>query len=307
MARLTEHLQRSFIERFSRLTRSTRSLRARIRRGFNYTENAAPVLEDVAPTLPPHRISHAPAGECLYAIGDIHGRCDLLEQLIVQIEEDAKSLPSGTIPTIIFLGDYIDRGLQSRAVIDFLLSDRLENFNTVFLMGNHEEALLRFLDDASFGKQWTRYGGAETLYSYGFSPPNTRASLASHEAMAAAAKAWEKVWTGFRQAIPPEHVDFFRSLNAFHVAGDYVFVHAGMRPNVPLQEQTQRDMLWIRDEFLDDHQPFDHVVVHGHTPTEDVHWDNRRIGVDTGAFISGKLTAVKLKDEQVSFLFTSMV
>ena len=307
MARLTEQLQRSFIERISRLTRSTRSLRARMRRGFDKAETpvAAPIKDLSVATV--QRISRAPVGERIYAIGDIHGRCDLLERLIGQIEEDCADLPAGMKATIIFLGDYIDRGLQSRAVIDFLISDRLERFNTIFLMGNHEEALLRFLDDASFGKQWTRYGGAETLYSYGFNPPNSRASLASHEAMAAAAQAWEKVWTGFRQSIPHDHIEFFQTLRPYHVAGDYLFVHAGMRPNVPLNEQTQRDMLWIRDEFLDDDRPFDHVIVHGHTPTEDIHRDNRRIGLDTGAFISGKLTAVKLQDEQVSFLFTSMV
>ena len=250
------------------------------------------------------RITTAPQGECIYAIGDIHGRCDLLERLIVEIEQDAAKLPEGTRATIVFLGDYIDRGLQSRDVIELLLSDRLSAFETIFLMGNHEEALLKFLEDESFGSQWVRYGGGETLYSYGFQPPNTRGSLGSHEAMATARSAWSKLWTAFRDRMPPEHLEFYQSLKSYHAAGDYLFVHAGLRPDVDMNEQSTRDMLWIRDEFLDDTRQFSHLIVHGHTPAETVYRDNRRIGLDTGAFLSGKLSAARFFGEDVTFLTT---
>lgn len=250
------------------------------------------------------RITTAPQGECIYAIGDIHGRCDLLERLIVEIEQDAAKLPEGTRATIVFLGDYIDRGLQSRDVIELLLSDRLSAFETIFLMGNHEEALLKFLEDESFGSQWVRYGGGETLYSYGFQPPNTRGSLGSHEAMATARSAWSKLWTAFRDRMPPEHLEFYQSLKPYHAAGDYLFVHAGLRPDVDMNEQSTRDMLWIRDEFLDDTRQFSHLIVHGHTPAETVYRDNRRIGLDTGAFLSGKLSAARFFGEDVTFLTT---
>lgn len=306
MSKLTEQIQKSFIGRFSRLTRSATSLRARIRSGLNDSpaEVDMPVRQAVAPAAPT-RVSAAPEGKCIYAIGDVHGRRDLLDRLIEQIEADARTLPDGTVCQIVFLGDYIDRGFQSRDVIELLISDRLDAFETVYLMGNHEEALLRFLEDASFGKQWVRYGGGETLYSYGFQPPNTRASLSSHDAMAQAEAAWERVWSEFGKRLPTEHLEFFQNLATHHVEGDYVFVHAGMRPDIPLEQQSPRDMLWIRDEFLDDPKHFEHVVVHGHTPADDVYRDDRRIGLDTGAFISGRLSAVKLFGEEVDFLMTS--
>ncbi len=250
------------------------------------------------------RQSFAPEGQCIYAIGDIHGRRDLLEKLIDKIDEDSKDLTGITSRTLIFLGDYIDRGLQSRDVIDLLLGDRLAEFERVFLMGNHEEALLRFLQDASFGKQWVRYGGAETLYSYGFQPPNVRANMDSQEAMQAAARAWDKVWTEFRERFPDEHRKFFESLQHYYVAGDYLFVHAGLRPETPVERQSVRDMLWIRDEFLESPVRFDQVVVHGHTPAEAIYRDNRRIGLDTGAFISSKLSAARFLGDDVSFLTT---
>ncbi|MEP0315845.1 MAG: metallophosphoesterase family protein [Hyphomonas sp.] len=307
MSKLTQQIQKSFIARLGQLTRSTTSLRARMRKGFVSTGPQVDTPVRQAPVQVATRVTEAPEGECLYAIGDIHGRRDLLERLLEQIEQDSETLPAGTKRTLVFLGDYIDRGLQSRDVIDLLISDRLKDFETVFLMGNHEEALLRFLSDANFGKQWVRYGGGETLYSYGFQPPNTRTSLTSHEAMTAAKKAWEKVWSGFRERLPKEHFEFYNSLQSYHVAGDYLFVHAGMRPDVPLEQQSARDLLWIRDEFLDDTKEFDHMVVHGHTPAEGVFRDNRRIGLDTGAFISGRLSAAKLFKTDVSFLETSPV
>lgn len=302
---MSDQTRQSFLQRIGNLTRSATSLRARIRRGIGISSPKEVVVEpEVAPVVVT-RQTNAPDGQCVYAIGDVHGRCDLLKNLIEQIEEDSQSLPEGTKRVLVFLGDYIDRGLQSKDVIDFLLSERIQAFERVFLMGNHEEALLRFLNDVSFGKQWVRYGGAETLYSYGLQPPlNARAAMQSKEAMDAYQRAWDRVWTTFRTALPENHLKFYQGLQHYHVAGDYLFVHAGLRPGEDLEKQTVRDMLWIREEFLDAAEQFPQVVVHGHTPTDAVFRDNRRIGLDTGAFISGKLSAVRLFQDEVSFLTT---
>ncbi|MFN7055058.1 metallophosphoesterase family protein [Hyphomonas sp.] len=268
----------------------------------------APAAQEAPPqkAAPPPvtRVTQAPDGVCLYAIGDIHGRMDLLTLLMQQIESDAATLPDGTKAQIIFLGDYIDRGLQSRDVIEYFASGAASRFDPVFLLGNHEEALLRFLREMEFGKQWARFGGAETLYSYGLAPPNTRASLNSHEEMAAAQKAWERVWHEFRTRLPAHHLSFLEGLKPWHVAGDYLFVHAGLRPGVALERQSERDMLWIREEFLDDRAPFPQLVVHGHTPEDSIYRDDRRIGLDTGAFLTGRLSAARLYGTDVAFLST---
>lgn len=283
-------------------------MRSRIRRGLGLeleeTSNVAGLIEERVSAPGQRRVIAAPEGVCVYAIGDIHGRRDLLERLVEMIEADAATLPENIRPQIVFLGDYIDRGLQSRDVIEYFTSGAIDRFEPVFLMGNHEEALLRFHQEASFGAQWVRYGGAETLYSYGLAPPNQRASLGSHADMAAARDAWTRIWTEFRARLPEEHLSFFQSLKPYHVAGDYMFVHAGLRPGVELDQQTMRDMLWIREEFLEDQADFPKLVVHGHTPMDTVHYDHRRLGLDTGAFLTGKLTAARLSGTDVAFLST---
>ncbi|MEZ6002153.1 metallophosphoesterase family protein [Hyphomonas sp.] len=302
---MTDQTRQSFLQRISNLTRSATSLRARIRRAAGRSMPQVDTQVEEKTPAKVTRTSHAPEGQCIYAIGDVHGRCDLLEKLVEQIDEDSQSLPDGTKRVLVFLGDYIDRGLQSKDVIEFLLSDRLKVFERVFLMGNHEEALLRFLNEVSFGKQWVRYGGAETLYSYGLQPPqNARAAMQSHDAMQAYQRAWDKVWTEFRNRLPEHHLKFYQNLQHYYVTGDYLFVHAGLRPGEALENQTVRDMLWIREEFLDAEEQFPQVVVHGHTPADGVFRDDRRIGLDTGAFISGKLSAVRLYRDEVSFLST---
>ncbi|MBU4061331.1 metallophosphoesterase family protein [Hyphomonas sp.] len=302
-------VQSALRDRLKSIGRSANALRARIEQGFrrgpaNDDDHDPASAARSAVRAPVSRRAKAPDGLCIYAIGDIHGRRDLLERLVQLIAEDAANLPDGFKPQIIFLGDYIDRGLQSRDVINFFTSGAADAFNPVYLMGNHEEALLRFMREASFGSQWARYGGAETLYSYGLQPPNQRASLNSHDEMQAARNAWTKVWNEFQVKLPPEHLAFFQSLKPYHVAEDYLFVHAGLRPGVELEEQTVRDMLWIREEFLDDAAPFAQMVVHGHTPMDTVHHDERRIGLDTGAFLTGKLTAARLIGTDVAFLST---
>lgn len=287
--------------RFSQLSRSANAARQRL-----FSPNNPPAEAELEPSPPAAalRTTRAPDGVCLYAVGDIHGRMDLLQRLVELIDADAQTLPPGVKPQIVFLGDYIDRGLQSRDVIDYFASGALDRFDPVFLLGNHEEALLRFLDEVGFGTQWTRFGGAETLYSYGLAPPNTRASLRSHEDMAKVRDAWNRVWNEFRARLPESHLNFLQSLKPVHVAGDYLFVHAGLRPGINLNEQTQRDMLWIREEFLEDPAPFDYLVVHGHTPEDAIYHDGRRIGLDTGAFLTGRLSAARLFGTEVAFLHT---
>lgn len=293
--------------RFGQLSRSADAARRNILSQFRVVPREDDVRasgERLSAPPAPQRITQAPEGLCLYAVGDIHGRMDLLVRLVEQIDADAAGLPEGVKPQIIFLGDYIDRGLQSRDVIEYFTSGALDRYDPVFLLGNHEEALLRFLQEVNFGTQWTRFGGGETLYSYGFAPPNSRASLNSHEEMAKVREAWTKLWEAFRERLPESHLRFFQSLKPYHVAGDYLFVHAGLRPGLSLDEQSQRDMLWIREEFLDDALPFDHLIVHGHTPEDVIHRDDRRIGLDTGAFLTGKLSAARLFGTDVAFINT---
>ena len=245
------------------------------------------------PNLLPPRKTNVPADTRVYAVGDIHGRADLLKRLMQLIHEDVQQSKESRV-VLIFLGDYVDRGFQSKDVIDFLLSDELEHYETYFLKGNHEAAFETFLSDHTFGPQWARFGGAETLMSYGIQPP--RAKTISSE--------WEEVCHQLNHDLPTEHRAFLGSLSLYATLGDYVFVHAGLRPGLTLDEQSEKDILWIREEFLKDEGAFDRVVVHGHTPISDPHHDFRRIGIDTGAYLTGKLTAACLVGSKVKFLTT---
>lgn len=236
-----------------------------------------------------------PLGEAIYAVGDVHGQLPLLEKLLAKIEEDRNRLPSDIKPVIVFLGDYIDRGLQSKQVIDLLLSDRLKTFETVFIAGNHEDALLTFTSDPDFGARWAEFGGGETLFSYGVNPP--RQSFSDPDA-------WTNTWRAFRSALPSQHLEFFSSLQPYHIRGDYIFVHAGLRPGVPVANQDPQDMMWIRDRFLKDKSTFSKLVVHGHTPTAQPELDHRRLGLDTGAYSTGVLTAARLLGSEIKIIST---
>jgi serine/threonine protein phosphatase 1 len=247
-------------------------------------------------TLPNHREAKPAARECLYAIGDIHGRADLLEALLDKIDADVANLPKGLRKRLIFLGDYIDRGPASRQVIDILVSRRLQRFRPVFLAGNHEDALFRFQADAHFGAEWLHYGGGETLASYGVLPAGTRHLKDAQ---------WVEAWRALQDAMPARHKAFFNNLSFRHTSGDYTFVHAGLRPGVALPDQSPQDMMWIRETFLSDPKPFPHMVVHGHTPTEAPYSDDRRIGLDTGAYATGVLTAARLFGTDIRIIATS--
>jgi serine/threonine protein phosphatase 1 len=237
-----------------------------------------------------------PAGQAVYAIGDVHGRLDLLDDLLVRIRKDADRHPSDGGRSLVFLGDYVDRGSESRGVIERLLVDPLPGFATVRLMGNHEEAMLAFLDGESDGRDWLSFGGLETLMSYGVP---LRCLPHTEEAVKA-------LRVALAEAVPALHVKFIRTCVLHHSVGDYVFVHAGVRPGISLERQTPTDMIWIRDDFLRARNPLPgRVVVHGHTICDLPQTRGRRINIDTGAFASGRLTSVALRGSERRFLSTA--
>lgn len=227
-----------------------------------------------------------PDGTVVWAIGDIHGRLDLLKPLVDAILQDAaETLAERKV--VVFLGDYIDRGPDSRGVLRFLAGlGQAEGIEWRFLKGNHEEAMLRFLTEPKFGPTWCDYGGDAALASYGLKPPTM-----SHNANAwvqLAADLDHKVETGERQ--------FLDNLELSLAVGDYFFAHAGARPGRSLEAQVPEDLLWIRGSFLDSSHRFSKVVVHGHTPKSTIFADHRRIGIDTKAYESGVLTALRLEN-----------
>ena len=226
-----------------------------------------------------------PKGVAVYAIGDIHGRLDLLGPLLQTIGEEA----NGRAKTIVVgLGDYVDRGLDSRGVVEILLELAARpGIEARFLRGNHDQILLDFLADHSLGPYWCRVGGRETLFSYGVEAPATRKHM----------EAWLAARDAFAANMPERHLGFFQDLSFSFTCGDYFFAHAGAQPGTPLEEQTERDLMWIRKPFLDDESRFDRIVVHGHTPAEEAHADHRRIGLDTGAYMTGVLTACCFEGE----------
>lgn len=227
---------------------------------------------------------YIPDRQIVYAVGDVHGMIDLLKALVRKILKDAAAFP-GYRPRIVFLGDFIDRGDHSKSVVDQLIAySQSTHVDWTFLRGNHEDSLLRFLKDPEFGPQWVAYGGAPTFVSYGVPVPSSRQD---GEAWAAAAEA-------LSQAIGPAHLAFFESLATSFTCGTYFFAHAGVRPGVALADQSENDLLWIRGQFLHDKRNLPAIVVHGHSPDSEPYIDHRRIGVDTGAYATGRLTAVRL-------------
>lgn len=231
-------------------------------------------------------------GRRAYVVGDIHGRFDLLEALLEKIHADMAERGSRET-LLVFVGDLIDRGPGSRDVVERLRTYRHEGVRTVFLLGNHEEVLLRILDgDATLIPKWLRFGGAQCLESYGLDP------------LLLTGLPDERVIERVREAIPAEHAQFLRSFVDTCRFGDYLFVHAGIRPGVDLREQRQWDLRWIREPFLLDQTPHGFVVVHGHTISAEVEERPNRIGIDTGAFATGVLTAVGIDGEQRWYLDT---
>jgi serine/threonine protein phosphatase 1 len=233
----------------------------------------------------------------VYAIGDLHGRADLLDVMLELIEEDdAERRPAQTV--LIFLGDYIDRGPSSNEVIDRLTSGLPSQFKPVFLKGNHEDLLLTFLSDPYSGLIWLRNGGDATLLSYGIAPGLVNRAF-SLDPSVLKETAFE-----FQERLPRGHQNFFTALKLFLRVQDYFFVHAGVKPGIPLDRQATDDLLWIRDEFLDSPSDFGAVVVHGHTPVSSPEDLRNRIGIDTYAWKTGRLTAAGLEGSRRWFLST---
>jgi len=227
----------------------------------------------------------------IYAIGDIHGRADLLCQMHNAIAEHAAAADPAD-NHIVYLGDYIDRGLQVKEVIDILATAPPEEFTPVFLKGNHEEMLLEFLNGAGILEDWLAVGGRATLMSYG-----VMVTGQTHDPIRA-----EQIRLEFLDALPRNHHEFLSALQVSFRAGDYLFVHAGIRPGVPLENQYPGDLTSIREPFLSNRKNLDVRVIHGHNITsrpEILPW---RIGVDTGAYATGRLSCVMIEGGQTSFL-----
>ena len=225
-----------------------------------------------------------PPGQRVYAIGDVHGCLDRLASVHEQIAEDLAARPVDD-STLVHLGDYVDRGLDSAQVIDWLCAGApVPATRIVNLMGNHEELMLNALagDPKEAIGIWLTNGGAESLLSWDISrkvPPEEWAAL-----------------------VPADHQAFLRGLEVSFREGPYLFVHAGIRPGVPLAEQTKQDMIWIREPFLSWKSPHDAVIVHGHTPRHEPTIRPNRIGIDTGAVMGGVLTCVVLEEDRLGFI-----
>lgn len=244
-------------------------------------------------SAPPAPEAFLPQDMRCFAIGDIHGRLDLLTMLLDEIRlEVADADPAKTY--LVFLGDYIDRGPASCEVLDLLVDGNIAWATPVFLRGNHEEAFLRSLKgDLRILRNWMGFGGMETCESYGLS-----------------GAAWyngdpEQFLQRLLKLVPPAHVAFLEELYDSFALGDYLFVHAGVKPGTPINEQLTSDMRWIRDDFLKAKCDFGKLVVHGHTVSDEPELRTNRIGIDTGAYKTGRLTALALDGGERRFIIAS--
>jgi diadenosine tetraphosphatase ApaH/serine/threonine PP2A family protein phosphatase len=227
----------------------------------------------------------------LYVIGDIHGRSDLLDRMVKEIERDLQRNPTADSLTVT-LGDYVDRGPDSRGVLD-RLADNPFPTKYVALKGNHEELFEAFLHDPTVASQWRRLGGLETLHSYGVSVTAVMVG-----------KGFDEASRALQKAVPEGHLRFLGSLKLSLSVGEYFLCHAGVRPGIPLEHQAAEDLLWIRGEFLNSRTSFGKVVVHGHTPIASPEVLPNRINIDTGAFMTGRLTCLILDGASRRFLST---
>jgi serine/threonine protein phosphatase 1 len=243
---------------------------------------------DAAPEAPAAFPARLPDGQRVYAIGDIHGRLDLFEQLLARIDEDdAERGPAET--SLVLLGDLIDRGPASRGVVERAIGLSLSG-KVRILAGNHEEMLLSGLENEDVLRHFLRHGGKETLFSYGLTPEEYSAGRLDQLRERAA------------ELVPADHLAFMRAMEDQVIIGDYLFVHAGIRPDLALDRQVVSDLRWIRRDFLDHPGLHSHMVVHGHSITDQPDVRPNRIGIDTGAFNSGRLTALGLEGGERWFL-----
>jgi serine/threonine protein phosphatase 1 len=241
------------------------------------------------PENEPTRYPAAPDGIVIYAIGDIHGRFDLLDALGARIDRDVETEQSKTSIEI-YLGDYIDRGPDSSSVIDWLLN-RQQDRNVMFLRGNHESVLEEFLAREIEFKDWRQIGGFETLVSYGVD------HVLFHDTYND-----DEIRHELAASFPPAHRQFLNGLATAIDIGAYFFVHAGVRPGIPLDDQAERDCLWIRDEFLEHEDNFERIIVHGHSPVSEPEFVSNRINLDTGAYATGRLSCLKISEHGARLL-----
>ncbi len=247
---------------------------------------------------PPPSLS---AGLTVYAIGDIHGRADLLDELLRAVSTDAATARKSR-NLLVFLGDYVDRGPGSKAVIDRLLGLPPEGFDLICMLGNHEDMFLDFLEDPSGGEAWLANGGDATALSYGV-------DVSAYFSAQSGDNDLKGLQQALAAAIPAEHKTFLRTLRSYHVEGDYFFSHAGLRPGIPVDRQDPHDLIWIRGTFLRSRKDHGKVVVHGHSvtfePTEYPEASRlSRIGIDTGAYVTGRLTCLVLCGDQRKLIMT---
>ena len=238
-----------------------------------------------------------PSGTRVYAIGDIHGRSDLLDIVLTEIMADAAAARErGLQPVVVFLGDYVDRGPDSAGVVDRLCRLPAGDIQWHFLEGNHESAMQAFLGKPEANGTWFDYGGVETLASYGVEIPPGRRGRITRSGIAVA----------LATALPTAHQQFLDHLDLFVELGDYIFVHAGLRPGIAVEAQSRQDLLWIREPFLSAPAPRGKRVVHGHSITDEPEILPARIGIDTGAYASGRLTCLVLEEANVSVFATKV-
>ena len=233
-----------------------------------------------------------PPGTRVYAIGDIHGCLSRLKALQQKILNDRDKAPESRF-VLVYVGDYVDRGPDSREVIDHLLNAPLPGLETVHLKGNHEDYMQRFFEgDLDIGAGWIAYGGGETLISYGIVVDTRLPEFSELKTLQAR----------FAEMAPAAHIAFLNSLAYHHVEGGYAFVHAGIAPGVAMADQDAADLMWIREPFLKSNDDHEYVIVHGHTPSRKVENKANRINIDTGAVYGGPLTAVVLAGAERMFL-----
>jgi serine/threonine protein phosphatase 1 len=241
-----------------------------------WEKKSAPLQVRARIAIPPERVSD------VFAIGDIHGRLDLLLQAERKISERMKGADRPAI--VVCVGDFVDRGPDSRGVIDHLIGKMPAPLYRIPICGNHDDSFVNFLREEQFDPAWLDFGGDKTLMSYGVDVSQLLKADRSGEQLKAAA----------RQAVPVSHVKFLETLPVALSIGNYLFVHAGILPGRPLAEQSDLDLMWIREPFMSTGPDLDVTVIHGHTPVSDIQFGPNRIGIDTGAYATGKLSVLHI-------------
>jgi serine/threonine protein phosphatase 1 len=232
----------------------------------------------------------------IVAIGDIHGDFNELINLLAQLQEKFDGDSTYSTKEIVFLGDYVDRGMQSKQVLDFLIEDDfLPDWQKIYLAGNHEKLVLKAINERDYYIWLKLAGGRQTIASYDVDVTNEDAKDSENEAML----------ERFCKIFPATHKAFLESLTLSHTKGEYFFAHAGINPKASLTTQREEDLLWIRKPFLTSKKRFGKTIIHGHTPVSRPEIKANRIGIDTGCARGGFLTCVILTKGEVNFLSTS--